>query len=125
MEKQAREGQTRMHSRKMKRNSQRHAARRRTSLSRKAQERHKRGSDTPQGGRGGVQKKPAGEVVKDTGVRTHTQQVEEEEGRPDAHDACCRRDILQHRVHQNDGLALALSFIHLTHHTSALHTLNQ
>lgn len=69
------------------------------------------------GGRGGGQKKTAGDLVTGTG----TQQVEEEEGRPDAHDACCRRDVFEHRVHQNDCLALTLCLIHLSHHTLLMH----
>ena len=49
MEKQAREEQTWTHSRRMKRNSQRHAAEGRRSFTRKAQERQKRGRNGPQG----------------------------------------------------------------------------
>jgi len=72
MERQAREGQTGMHSRRMKRNSQRHAARRRRGVSRKAQERHKRGRDRPQAKRRSTAKASRGISHRHRRAHTHT-----------------------------------------------------
>ncbi len=105
VEKQAREGQTGTHSRRMKRNSKRHRAQGRRTLARN------------------LYRKDIREAATNNRSRGKRQQVEEEERRPDAHDACCRGNVLQHRVHQNDCLALTLCFIHLSQHTSGACTL--
>jgi hypothetical protein len=77
MRQQATEGHTGMHSRRMKRVSQRHRARGRRTLAKNKQERQKTGRDTPQGGKRRRAEKTAGDLVTGTG----TQQVEEEGGK--------------------------------------------